>query len=67
MGIFSRFGDSESAPWQRRLRRWIVPSGRPDPNFQKIKEAAKQDTDAMLAEDRKYFRQDGPGKQEDDL
>jgi hypothetical protein len=67
MGMFSWFGDSESAPWQRRLRSWIIPAGRPDPEFQKVKDAAAADTDAMLKEDRKYFSQNPPGKHEDDL
>jgi hypothetical protein len=67
MGMFSWFGDSESAAWQRRLRRWIAPTGHKDPKFEKIKEAAAADVAAMLEEERKFFRTDAPGKQEDDL
>lgn len=66
MGMFSRFGDSESAAWQRRLRRWITPTGHKDPKFEKIKKAAEADVEAMLEEDRKFFRRDAPGKREDE-
>jgi len=49
------------------LRRLVIRSGRPDPKLEEIKRAAAEDVAAMEAEDRKYFRQDGPGKIEDDL
>jgi hypothetical protein len=42
-----------------------VPSGRPDPKLDDIKRAASADVAAMEAEDRKYFRHDGPGDDED--
>ena len=38
---------------------------RPDPKIEEIKRAAAADVAAMEAEDRKYFRQDSPGKDED--
>jgi hypothetical protein len=49
------------------LYRWVIPRGRPDPKVDEIKRAAAADVAAMEAEDRKYFRQDGPGKDEDTL
>ncbi len=67
MGIFSWFRDSEfwdPAGWFRRL---VMPRGRPDPKVDAIKRAAEEDVADMEAEDRKYFRQDGPGNIEDDL
>jgi hypothetical protein len=48
-------------PQQRRRRR------RSDVKLEQIKRAAEADVAAMEAEDRKYFRQDGPGYIEDDL
>jgi hypothetical protein len=44
-----------------------MPRGRRDPRLEQIKRAAAADVADMEAEDRKYFRQDGPGKIEDDL
>jgi hypothetical protein len=44
-----------------------MPRGRRDPRLEEIKRAAAEDVARMEAEDRKYFRQDGPGKIEDDL
>lgn len=66
MGIFSWFRDPEAdrAGWFRRL---VMPRGRPDPKVDAIKQAAAEDVAEMEAEDREYFRQDGPGKIEDDL
>ena len=66
MGIFSWIvrGGTEG---RFRLRRWVIPRGRPDPKTDEIKRAAAADVAAMEAEDRKYFRQDGPGKDEDAL
>jgi hypothetical protein len=66
MGIFSWIvrGSNEGDNWLRRLvmpRTWR----RPDPKIEEIKRAAAADVAAMEAEDRKYFRQDGPGKDED--
>jgi hypothetical protein len=50
------------------LRRWVIRTGRkPNPKLEEIKRAAAADVAAMEEEDRKYFRQDGPGKIEDDL
>jgi hypothetical protein len=51
--------------WFQRL---VMPRGHP-PNrkLEEIKRAAEADVEAMEAEDRKYFRQDGPGRIEDDL
>ncbi len=66
MGIFSWIvrGGNEGNGW---LRRWVMPPGRPDPKTDEIKRAAAEDVAAMEAEDRKYFRQHGPGDIEDDL
>ena len=47
---------------------WVIPRGRPDPKTEEIKRAVRLlNVAAMEAEDRKYFRQDGPGKDEDAL
>jgi hypothetical protein len=68
MGLFSRFrerGHSGGRSWFDRL---VMPRGHPpDPELEEIKRAATEDVADMEAEDRKYFRQDGPGKIEDDL
>jgi hypothetical protein len=65
MGLLSWLMDSGSDSGPRWLRRWVIPAGRPDPKLDEIKRAAAEDVAAMEAEDRKYFRQDGPGKDED--
>jgi len=65
MGLLSWFLDQGSDFRPRWLRRWVVPKGRPDPKLADIKRAAAADVAAMEEEDRKYFRQDGPGKDED--
>jgi len=45
-----------------------MPRGHPpDPKLEAIKRAAEADVERMEAEDHKYFRQDGPGRIEDDL
>jgi hypothetical protein len=49
------------------VRRLVLPRGRPDPNLDEIKRAALADVERMEAEDRKYFRQDGPGNDPDAL
>jgi hypothetical protein len=67
MGIFSWFRDLEVSDDPGWFRRLVMPRGRPDPELERIKEAAAADVAEMEAEDRKYFRQDGPGKIEDDL
>ena len=70
MGIFSWLGarEAEVRPdgpgW---LRRWVMPTGRRSRKLDEIKRAAAADAAEMLEEDRKYFRQDGPGKTESDL
>jgi len=68
MGLFSWItsrGDADEPGWVRRL---VMPWGhRPDPKVEQIKRAAEEDVARMEAEDRKYFRQDGPGNIEDDL
>jgi hypothetical protein len=65
MGLVSWLMDRGSDLRPRWLRRWVIPAGRPDPKLDEIKRAAAEDAAAMEAEDRKYFRQDGPGKDED--
>jgi hypothetical protein len=73
MGIISwftaRFDSSARSPEEPGwVRRWVLPGpGRPDPKVERIKRAAEDDVEAMEEEDRRYFRQDGPGHIEDDL
>jgi len=67
MGLFSWFGPRKSDEDPGWLRRWVMPTGRPDPKVDELKRAAAADVAEMEAEDRKYFRQDGPGDIEDDL
>ena len=67
MGLFSRFRSDESGDGPTWLRRWVTPTGRRDPDLDEIKQAAAADVAEMEEEDRKYFRQDGPGSVEDDL
>ena len=68
MGLFSRFrgrGRADNRSWFDRM---VMPRGHPpDAELEQIKEAAAEDVADMEAEDRKYFRQDAPGKIEDDL
>jgi hypothetical protein len=68
MGIFSWFSSSKSPEEPHWLRRWLIPgSGGPDPKLDEIKRAAAADVADMEEENRTYFRQDGPGRREDDL
>lgn len=68
MGIRSWFASSRFPEEPRWLRRWvIIKHGPDDPKLRKIKRAAAADVADMEEEDRKYFRQDGPGHREDDL
>lgn len=68
MGIFSWFSSTRFPEEPGWIRRWVfLRPGRPDPKLERIKRAAAADVAAMEEEDRKYFRQDGPGSQEDDL
>lgn len=68
MGLFSRFRGRRNTDERSWFDRLVMPRGRPpDPEFQRIQEAAEADVADMEAEDRKYYRQDGPGKIEDDL
>jgi hypothetical protein len=68
MGIFSWFSTTRYPEEPRWLRRWVfLRPGRRDPKLERIKRAAAEDVAAMEAEDRNYFRQEGPGDQEDDL
>jgi hypothetical protein len=49
------------------LRRWVIPGpGKDDPRVDRIQQAAAEDVAEMEAEDREYFRQDGPGYREGD-
>ena len=68
MGLFSRQRNRRHADGRSWFDRLVMPRGHaPDPKHEQIKEAAAEDVADMEAEDRKYFRQDGPGKIEDDL
>jgi hypothetical protein len=68
MGVFSRFrasGQTDERSWFQRL---VMPRGRPpDPEHERIKEAAAADVADMEEEDRRYFEQNSPGNIEDDL
>jgi len=67
MGLRSWFRSRELAGEPNWIRRLVLPRGRPDPELEEIKRAVAADVAEMEAEDRKYFRQDGPGDIEDDL
>ena len=68
MGVFSWFRERGSSGGPSLFQRLVMPRGHPpDPELEQIKEAAAADVAEMEAEDHKYFRQDGPGKDEDDL
>lgn len=72
MGIFSwlaaRFGSTRSPEEPGWLRRMVIlPPGSDDPGVDEIKRAAAEDVAEMEEEDRRYFRQDGPGGQQDEL
>jgi hypothetical protein len=68
MGVFSRFRDRRNSGGPSLFERMVMPRGRPpDPKLEETKRAAAEDVAEIEAEDRKYFRQDGPGNDEDDL
>jgi hypothetical protein len=67
MGLRSWFRNRELGNEPGWIQRLVMPRGRPDPKLDELKRAAEADVAEMEAEDRKYFRQDGPGKIEDDL
>jgi hypothetical protein len=43
------------------------PAGSDNPKIDEIQRAAAADVEEIEEEGRRYFRQDGPGSQEDDL
>jgi len=68
MGFFSWLRSRDVADEPGWLGRLVMPrSYRPDPKLDQIKRAAEADVAKMEAEDREFFRQDGPGDIEDDL
>jgi hypothetical protein len=71
MGIFTWLRAGEWAERWEEKSRWfrdlVMPTGHDEPESDAIKRAAAADVAAMEEEDRKYFRQDGPGDREDDL
>jgi hypothetical protein len=68
MGLFSRFRERRQSGGPSLFQRLVMPRGHPpSPKLEEIQQAAAEDVAAMEAEDRKYFRQDGPGDIEDDL
>ena len=68
MGIFSWLGGEKREEKSHWFRRLVIPAaGEDDPEVEAVKRAAAEDVAAMEAEDRKYFRQNGPGDREDDL
>jgi hypothetical protein len=68
MGFLSRLADGSHGERAKWLWRWVVPRPGPeDQETEEIKRAAAYEVSEMEAEDRKYFRHDGPGDREDDL
>ena len=68
MGLLSWFRDRELGNEPGWFQRLVMPRGHPpDRKLEEIRRAAEADVEQMEAEDRKYFRQDAPGKIEDDL
>ena len=68
MRIFSRKKAPRVPAVPGLLQRLVQPRGHPpDRKLEEIRRAADADVERMEAEDRKYFRQDGPGRIEDDL
>jgi hypothetical protein len=68
MRLFSRKRALRDPAEPGLFQRLVMPRGHPpDPKLEEIKRAAEADVERMEAEDRRYFRQDGPGKIEDDL
>ena len=68
MRLFSRKRAPRDPAERGLFQRRVMPRGHPpDQKLQEIRRAAEADVEEMEAEDRKYFRQDAPGKIEDDL
>ena len=68
MRLFSRKKAPRDPAEPGLIQRLVIPRGHPpDQKLQEIRRAAEADVAEMEAEDRKYFRQDAPGKIEDDL
>ena len=78
MGIFSWLATIRFPEEPRWVRRWVFPTRESedkltpreiekDEELEELKEAAAEETDAMREEDRRYFRQDGPGHDRDAL
>ena len=68
MGLLSRFRARGQTDERSLFERLVMPRGRPpDPELKRIREAAAADVAEIEEEDRKYFRQDSPGNDEDDL
>jgi hypothetical protein len=68
MGFLSRFRARGQRDERSLFERLVMPRGRPpDPELKRIREAAAADVAEIEEEDRKYFRQDSPGNDEDDL
>jgi hypothetical protein len=67
MGIRTWIRERFTADSGPRLWRWVSPPGHDNPKLDEIKRAAEKDVAAMEAEDRKYFRRDGPGNEQDAL
>lgn len=68
MPLFSRKKAPRDPAAPGLFQRLVMPRGHPpDPELEEIRRAAEADVERMEAEDRKYFRQDGPGRIEDDL
>ena len=68
MRLFSRKKAPRDPAEPGLFQRLVMPRGHPpDQKLQEIRRAAEADVAEMEAEDRKYFRQDAPGKIEDDV
>ena len=68
MGLFSRFRARGRTDQRSLFQRLVMPRGHPpDPELKRIQEAAAADVADMEAEDRKYFDQNSPGDDKDEL
>ena len=68
MGLISWFRRRELDGEPGWFQRLVMPRGHPpSPELEAIRRAVEEDVAEMEAEDRKFFRQDGPGDIEDDL
>jgi len=68
MRLFSRKKARRDPAEPGLFHRLVMPRGHPpDRKLEEIRRAAEEDVERIEAEDRKYFRPDGPASVEDDL